>query len=306
MMISAGFLDLLVHPVYKTPLVFDEKKGALCDSTHAEDLFKVEEGVPVLLTSNLEAALTSTERHQQAGTQFQYKEHYQNDAVAYDYTDEPEHPVEKEEIHRLRQTILHQISKGDGWTLDVGCGGAWLAKSLTPQKQKVISMDISDINPKKALRQVPAETHHAVVADVFELPFRKNSLDCIVASEIIEHVPDPKRFLSELFDVLKPGGRLIVTTPYNEFIRTSLCIHCNRLTPHNAHLHSFTIASMKKILPAGAQRIKLEIFNSKLLVKTNLQKLLRFLPLPLYAPLDQLAIAATGKRAYRLLVVMEK
>lgn len=305
MSISPDFLELLVHPVHKTPLKTSTDATLLEDGIHPER-FPIKEGVPILLTTALNETLTDTEHHRQAGTSFQYKEHYQNDAAAYDYTEEARHPVEREEINRLRQNILSEIPAEGKWILDVGCGGAWLAKSLVPRGRHVISMDISDINPIKALREVSKENHHAVVADVFELPFRKDSLDCIIASEIIEHVPDPGRFLSELYQVLKPGGKLIVTTPYNELIRTSLCIHCNRLTPHNAHLHSFTEDSIRQYLPAGMQKISTRIFNSKLLVKAHLQKMLSFLPLSVYATLDQLAVALTGKKAYRLMVVIEK
>jgi 2-polyprenyl-3-methyl-5-hydroxy-6-metoxy-1,4-benzoquinol methylase len=303
MAISEAFSGLLVHPIYKTPLYL--RNNQLTDGEH-EDVFNFKEGVPILLTSNLNASLTTTERHQEAGTQFQYKEHYQNDAEAYDYTEESENAVEREEINRLHQTILAQIPQGNVWTLDVGCGGAWLSQNLVEKKQNVISMDISDINPIKAIKKNPSAYHHALVADVFDLPFTYDSIDCIVASEIIEHVPDPKRFLAELFKVLKPGGKLIVTTPYNELIRTSLCIHCNRLTPHNAHLHSFTEKSIQKYVPKGAKNVTLKVFNSKLLVKGHIQKLLDFLPLSLWEGVDKIAIAMTAKKAYRLMIVIEK
>jgi 2-polyprenyl-3-methyl-5-hydroxy-6-metoxy-1,4-benzoquinol methylase/uncharacterized protein YbaR (Trm112 family) len=305
MALSPEFLSLLVHPVYKTPLSLRAGEDALAADTHSEK-FSIKEQVPILLTDSIPATLGTTERHQEAGTAFQYKEHYQNDAVAYDYTEEAENAVEKEEITRLRQTILSQIPSSAEWVLDVGCGGAWLAKALVPKNRRVISMDISDINPIKALKNTPSPYHNAVVADVFELPIREDSIDCIIASEIIEHVSIPKAFLGELYKVLKPGGRIIVTTPYNEKIRTSLCIHCNKLTPQNAHLHSFTEQSMRPYLPSNAKRITMKVFNSKLMVKAHVQKLLSFLPLAVWEPIDSLGIALTGKKAYRLMVIIEK
>jgi len=305
MSIAPAFLDLLVHPVFKTPLKLDETANKLTDNIH-QDYFSIKEGVPVLLTNTIDASLAGTTRHQEAGTQFQYKEHYQHDAEVYDYTEEAQHPVEREEIRRLRQTILSEVPAGNGWILDVGCGGAWLAKALAPAGRNVISMDISDVNPIRARRLIPQTNHQALVADVFELPFAQNSIACIVASEIIEHVPDPSKFVAALYNILKPGGRLIITTPYNEFIRTSLCIHCNRLTPHNAHLHSFTEISIRKYLPKEAGKITTRVFNSKLLVKSHMQKLLSFLPTKLYHAVDGAAVSLTGKKAYRLMVIVEK
>lgn len=302
---SAAFLELLVHPIYKTPLFFDAVQHVMTDTT-TSDRFEIKDGVPILLTSTLHSNLNTSALHERAGTTFRYKEHYQNDAVAYDYTEESENKIEREEIHRLRENILAEIPDDAEWILDVGCGGAWLAKTLVPQERKLISMDISDINPIRALKQVSGGSHSALVADVFELPFRPGAIDCIVASEIIEHVPDPKSFLSALFTVLKPGGKLIVTTPYNEFIRTSLCIHCNQLTPHNAHLHSFTEDKMQRILPGKAREVGMKVFNNKVLVKTHLQYLLRFLPLSFFNALDNFVNILTGKKAYRLMVTLKK
>lgn len=302
---SKAFLDLLVHPVYKTPLYFNSENAFFYDPVN-DARFPIRQNVPVLLTQNLEESLSQTGRHQTAGTRFDYKEHYQNDAVAYDYSEESSLPAEKEEIRRLHENILSAIPPDAEWVLDVGCGGAWLAKELAPAGRKVISMDISDINPIRALKKIPAPNHFALVADVFELPLKEDSIDCIIASEIIEHVPDPQRFLLALFAVLKPGGKLIVTTPYNEFIRTSLCIHCNRLTPHNAHLHSFTEQSIRKILPEETKKAGVRVLNSKLLVKAYIQKFLGFLPVSIWNRIDRAAIAVTGKKAYRLMAVIEK
>lgn len=305
MAIAPAFLDFLVHPVKKTPLFFDVVGQQLTDPT-GNDRFIIKEGVPILLTSHLIQDLTITEQHKEAGTHFKYKEHYQNDAEAYDYTEESTSPVERIEIERLREHIVAQIPPSAEWILDIGCGGGWLSKAMVPKGKNVISTDISDINPIKAIKNLPSPNHFGLVADVFELPVKANSMDCIVASEIIEHVPDPKKFLAALYEVLKPGGRLIVTTPYNELIRTSLCIHCNRLTPHNAHLHSFTEKSMKKYLPQGASHVHMKVMNSKLLVKAHVQRALRALPLSVWSMLDDAALAVFGKKAYRLMVTIQK
>ncbi len=49
--------------------------------------------------------------------------------------------------------------------------------------------------------------------DLFNLPFADNSLDIIVSSEVVEHLPDPYPALREMARVLKPGGYAMVTTP---------------------------------------------------------------------------------------------
>ena len=70
-----------------------------------------------------------------------------------------------------------------------------------------------------------------LIADAYKLPFNPNTLDCIVASEIMEHTFNPEKFISNLLNVLKPGGKIIITTPYDEQINYHLCVHCNHPTP---------------------------------------------------------------------------
>jgi 2-polyprenyl-3-methyl-5-hydroxy-6-metoxy-1,4-benzoquinol methylase len=302
---DAKYLSKLVHPLHKTPLEYDEKSDRLLDTLHNES-FSVTEHVPILLTAAEEDSLTETKQHNEAGGKFHYKEHYQVDAETYDYFKEPESAAERVEHTRLHDYILSQIPKNAEWVLDTGCGGGWLAKSLQHSGKQVISMDITPINPIKATKDTPYASHYGLVADVFELPLHEGSIDCIVASEIIEHVSDPGRFIRSLFTALKPGGRLIITTPYNEQIQSSLCIHCNHLTPHNAHLHSFTEKSIRGLVPANAKTVKTKVFNNKILVRLGIQRMLSFLPLSIWTAIDDLCNAVTGKRSYRLMLVVNK
>ena len=50
----------------------------------------------------------------------------------------------------------------------------------------------------------------------------------------------------------------------------------------------------------------ISVFNNKILVRLGIQRLLRFLPLGIWKGIENLANALTGKRAYRLMVAIEK
>lgn len=302
---DTNYLSHLVHPIYKTPLQIENGGKQLSSAGHPEK-FVIKEHVPILLVAAEQENLTETQQHQNAGGKFHYKEHYQTDAETYEYFKDPASAVERVEHKRLHEYILSQIPKGDGWLLDTGCGGAWLAKAMRGKGKQVISMDIADVNPIRAVKEMAYATHYGLVADVFELPFRESSIDTIVASEIIEHVSDPRRFIAALLQALKPGGKLIITTPYNERIQSSLCIHCNKLTPHNAHLHSFTESNIKMCVPASVKNAQTTVFNNKILIRLGIQRMLGFLPLPIWKMVDGIANAVTQKRAYRLMLVVEK
>ena len=292
--LSARFFPLLVHPVTKVALTADAS-GTLLQDDISGDTFSIKDGLPLLLPPA--QAVSRDTLH--------YEAHYRQDAEVYDYFKPPEGSDEREETSRLHQYILQEIPAGAATILDAGCGGGWLATALLPQGKSVISMDISETNPRQALRNQPGDRHWGLVANALYLPLRPGAVDCIVAAEIIEHVPDPTAFVHALWTALAPGGRMIITTPYNEVIRHSLCIHCNRNTPHNAHLHSFTRRSIQAHVPVGATAGTI-ILNAKILSLLRLMRLLAPLPLSLYRLLDAAAIQVTGKRAYRLMLVLDK
>ena len=50
-------------------------------------------------------------------------------------------------------------------------------------------------------------------ADICRLPFKTNSFDTVICSEVMEHIPDESAALEELKRVLKPGGTLAISVP---------------------------------------------------------------------------------------------
>ena len=62
-----------------------------------------------------------------------------------------------------------------------------------------------DIVPKKDVQ---------LVADAHELPVQKESFDCILATEVLEHLHDPHLFIDAAYVALKPGGILVFTVPF--------------------------------------------------------------------------------------------
>ncbi len=51
------------------------------------------------------------------------------------------------------------------------------------------------------------------MGDALALPYADGTFDCVIASEILEHIPDDDAAIAELVRVLKPGGALAVTVP---------------------------------------------------------------------------------------------
>jgi len=102
----------------------------------------------------------------------------------------------------------------DGVLLDFGCGnGHWLA-ALKPHAaagQKLIGVDPCE-EPIAELRAQGVEGHVGTDAELLEI-VGPESVDLILFNHVIEHVPDPRRTLTALARVLKPGGEIRGVTP---------------------------------------------------------------------------------------------
>ena len=80
------------------------------------------------------------------------------------------------------------------------------------------------------------------------LPLEDGSFDLVWASEVIEHVADTARWLSEVRRVLAPGGRLLVTTPSHGRLRVALGGIERFSEPLGDHLHLYTKGSLRSVL----------------------------------------------------------
>ncbi len=228
---------------------------------------------------------------------FDYKKHYTLDAEQFDYfEDRP--PVVAHSERRLSEWILSLVPRTAKSVLDVGCGRAWVAASLCPKGIEVCSMDISPVNVEKALSRYPYPNHKGAIGDAFHLPFDDESFDCVIASEVVEHVPDPEAFVRSLFRVIKKGGALILSTPYKEKLRYELCIHCHQLTPANAHLHSFDEHRLTTLYQGDdLHRVQWHTFNNKLLLFLRTYIVLQFFPFWLWKFVDKMANVIFNKPA---------
>jgi 2-polyprenyl-3-methyl-5-hydroxy-6-metoxy-1,4-benzoquinol methylase len=276
-------LEILGDPISADPLIYDPSENCL----HAKNdgrVYKIFDKVPILLDQG--TTIASTPLHQNVHMGFNYGDHYQKDAEVYDYFEDCENRATKNEIQRLHEAIVKSVPGTAQLILDIGCGNGWVARHFLKKNRKVVSMDISTINPLKALQNYPCENHAAIVADAFHLPFKNNSIDCIIASEIIEHVYDPKLFVEKIVEKLKAGGKLIITTPYNEKIEYYLCVHCNLPTPKNAHLHSFNKQNISNVIEANNVNWTARTFANKFLIRTRLNILFGFLPFALWKHFD--------------------
>lgn len=108
---------------------------------------------------------------------------------------------------RLARIVDIVTSLRPGSLLDIGCGRGFLLSHLADSGlTNLTGMDVYD--------DVVSDRFVYARGDVTRrLPFEDGAFACVVAGEIIEHVPDPDSFLREIRRVLEPGGTLVLSTP---------------------------------------------------------------------------------------------
>ena len=109
--------------------------------------------------------------------------------------------------------------------LDLGCGFGRHAYESMRRGAEVVACDFSLAELKdvtamfKAIAAEEAATLPAAASgaatngDATRLPFADGAFDKVIASEVLEHIPDDGAAFAELARVLRPGGRLAVTVP---------------------------------------------------------------------------------------------
>ncbi len=138
--------------------------------------------------------------------------------------------------------------------LDIGCGNGSLTQKLADLGHKVVAIDASSDGIKIAQKEFPNITFYN--KSVYEdLSFLKEmKFDFIVSSEVIEHLMYPKCLINKAFELLKPGGNFILTTPYHGYLKNLLLSVFNKWDDHftvnwdGGHIKFFSEKTLIKML----------------------------------------------------------
>jgi SAM-dependent methyltransferase len=127
-----------------------------------------------------------------------------------------------EREYRLRTEIVFALAQLNGdrgaRLLDVGCGDARFAADAA-ECARTVGVDVSRRALGFARTLVPAARFAAGTGAA--LPFRSNAFDIVTLLDVIEHIPDTdeRRVVDEALRVLRPGGRLVISTNTDQSAR---------------------------------------------------------------------------------------
>jgi 2-polyprenyl-3-methyl-5-hydroxy-6-metoxy-1,4-benzoquinol methylase len=131
--------------------------------------------------------------------------------------------------------------------LDLGCGEGELTAVLARTGAHTLGVDVAEAALARARGRHPELSLERVPIDG-PLPLADGAFDVVWASEVIEHVADTARWLSEVRRVLTPRGRLLVTTPNHGRLALALRGVEHYSEPLGDHLHLYSARSLRALL----------------------------------------------------------
>jgi ubiquinone biosynthesis O-methyltransferase len=177
--------------------------------------------------------------------------------------------------------------------LDAGCGTGLFSAAAVERGAEVTSLDVGEALLSKVAQKCESRR---VVGDVSHLPFEDQSFDAVLCTEVIEHVRGPRQAVGELVRVLRPGGRLVLTTPNRLWLPAIRLATVLRLRPYEGVENWVWPGTLRRWLEQSG--IRLERFAG-----FNALPFVHPITYPLVDRLDRLGDTALGRLMINVLAV---
>lgn len=151
------------------------------------------------------------------------------------------------ELEQVREKdligLLKLLPKGMKSVLEIGARDKYYSRILTGFFEGVTALDL--VCPNFQMNKVTT-----VKGDVTRLDFPPNSFDCVVATEVLEHVPNVERACREISRVARQY--VVIGVPYKQDIRVgrTTCLACGQISPPWGHVNTFDKNRLMVLFPA--------------------------------------------------------
>lgn len=167
-------------------------------------------------------------------------------------------PYEHEEANY--NNIRHHLAFEGKKVLDIGCGHGLLLSRIM-EKNDVYGVDFIPDNPYKIKKKV-------VDLEKERLPFRKETFDVIVCSNVLEHITKPLSILRQIDLLLKKGGKTIIVVPNEYTLRNRVDVVLGKpLVSHQidsfGHKYMAGVNQWRSFISLVFPRYKMELYKQR-------------------------------------------
>jgi 2-polyprenyl-3-methyl-5-hydroxy-6-metoxy-1,4-benzoquinol methylase len=118
--------------------------------------------------------------------------------------------------------------------MDAGCGNGSFLALFRGRGWRLHGSDLSPTGIEIARQTFPDIDFFLADGQTLYADFLKTvgHVDVVISTEVIEHVYDPRGFLRNCFELLKPGGTIILTTPYHGYLKNLILALTGKMDQH--------------------------------------------------------------------------
>lgn len=157
--------------------------------------------------------------------------------------------------------IAERWAAPPGPLFDLGCGNGSVAARFAGRGYEVTGVDPSLDGIDQAHRNHPdLKIHEGSAYD--DLASRYGRFPLVYSLEVVEHVYSPRAYASTLFDLVDPGGKAVVSTPYHGYLKNIALALSGRLDSHftalwdHGHIKFWSVRTLEELLlEAGFSRV---------------------------------------------------
>ena len=158
--------------------------------------------------------------------------------------------------HSLALGSLPEHGEGR-WVLDLGCGAGYIGKLLVGRGYRVMGVDRGAGDGSRTsgdLAFVEADLNQGV-------PALGRTFDYILCLDILEHLYDPLKLLTEIKPLMKPGAKLVASLPNSGNLYFRMNVMAGRFPKHDrglfdrTHLHFYTWSGWAQLFSRAGLRI---------------------------------------------------
>lgn len=156
---------------------------------------------------------------------------------------------------------------------DIGCGNGHLAARLGQRGWTVHGIDGSrpyiEIAQRHHARPGVTFQHDVIDQGLAERIRRSHApFDLVVCTEVIEHMYEPQHLFETAFAILRPGGQVVITTPYHGYLKNVAISVLNQWDLHHSvhwrggHIKFFSVTSLSAMMrEAGFHQPRFEYYG---------------------------------------------
>jgi len=172
------------------------------------------------------------------------------------YTDAADNPTHSYRLPAIKR-LLSGLPAG-ARVLDLGCGNGSLTAGWAHQDWRVFGVDVSESGIEQAAAAYPTISFFcSPIGPELAARYGKATFDAVICSEVIEHVYLPRVLVNSAFELLRPGGLFLVTTPYNGYLKNVVLALSGNMDRHwtvlwdGGHIKFWSWKTLRIVLEEG-------------------------------------------------------